>query len=136
MSKKESTGKSTETEVGTLVPQEHGGALRYGGTSKGGTGRPASKVREAARAAFSERLHILEGMADNEDERTTDRIAALKLLADTGGVDKIALTFEEQPETAMTPERLADLLGQIHRIKTVTQLEKLLVGAVKKQARE
>ena len=122
-------------EVHGLVKQEHGGALRTDGTPghRGGKGQPPSKIREAARAAFSERLHILTGIVDNEDERTTDRIGALKLLSDTGGVDKIALTLDEQPETEMTPERVAEIWERLERIKTVKQREKLLIGAAKKQ---
>lgn len=50
--------------MGALIPQPHGGALRNGGTNKGGTGRPPKafkdflaelrtnpKVQEAIRAA-------------------------------------------------------------------------------------
>jgi hypothetical protein len=50
--------------VGELVPQPHGGALRYGGTNKGGTGRPPSEVVERCRGSFYERIPILEEIAD------------------------------------------------------------------------
>lgn len=47
-----STGESSAVPVGALVPQPHGGALRNGGTNKGGTGRPPdawkAKMRELA----------------------------------------------------------------------------------------
>lgn len=44
---KKSTVKSSErVPFGALVPQPHGGALRNGGTNKGGTGRPKEIVRE------------------------------------------------------------------------------------------
>ncbi len=76
---------------------------------------------------------MLTDIADGEKERAADRIAAIKVLADTGGVDKIALTVEEQPEQEMTPERIAGLFEQIQRIKSVRQLERLLVGVAKKQ---
>ncbi len=133
------TKKRKKTNGGTngvaLVKQEHGGGLNTGGTPghRGAGGRPPSAIREAARMAFAERLHVLEAIVDSEDERTSDRIGAMKLLSDTGGVDKIALTIDEQPETEMTPERLAGWFEQIQRIKTVQQLEKLLIGAAKKQ---
>jgi hypothetical protein len=58
----------------------------------------------------------------------------MKVLADTGGVDKIALTVDEQPETQLTPELLSQLWVQIKRIKTVEELEHRLVGAAKEQA--
>lgn len=36
--------------VGALVPQPHGGALRNGGTNRGGPGRPAHAIRDNFRA--------------------------------------------------------------------------------------
>ena len=74
--------------------------------------------------------------SDDEDERSSDRIGAMKVLADTGGVDKIALTVDEQPELEWTPERITDMWERIERIKTIKQLEKLLVSAAKKQGGE
>ncbi len=125
---------------GELVLQPNGkGALRHGsepGTNKGGTGAPPSKVREACRESFGKRIPILETIADNDEARDLDRIAAMAALGKYGGVDKLALTVDEQPEVEMTPERVAGLFEQIQRIKTVKQLEKLLVGAAKKQGGE
>jgi hypothetical protein len=127
--------KKPSVKTSALVPQKHGGALLpgAGGGPQPGAGRPPSKIREAARLAFAERLDVLTGITDGKEERSADRIAAMKVLADTGGVDKIALTVEEQPEQEMTPERIAGLFEQIQRIKTVRQLERLLVGVAKKQ---
>lgn len=115
-----------------LVPQKHGGALQpgAGGGPQPGSGRPPSKIREAARLAFAERIGVLTDIADGSEERSADRIAAMKVLADTGGVDKIALTVDELPEQEMTPERMAGLFDQLQRIKTVRQLEELLVDSV------
>ena len=138
-----------------LVPQKHGELLGrktsgetsgipvvgYGGNNnltpgnpgnKGG-GRQPSKIREAARLAFAERLHVLTDIADNEEERSSDRIGAMKVLADTGGVDKIALTVDELPEEADTPERAARLWEMLERIKNVADLERLMVSHAKKQ---
>lgn len=56
------TGKAT----GELVPQPHGGALRNGGTSKGGPGRTVSEVRVALKQAFAGRMTVLEDIADGE----------------------------------------------------------------------
>ena len=127
--------KKSSVQASALVPQKHGGALLpgAGGGPQPGAGRPPSKIREAARLAFAERLEVLTGIADGDKERSADRIAAMKVLADTGGVDKIALTVDEQPETEWTPERTAEMWERIQRIKTITQLEKLLVAASKKQ---
>ncbi|KKK59117.1 hypothetical protein LCGC14_3037610 [marine sediment metagenome] len=127
--------KQSSVKSSALVPQKHGGALLpgAGGGPQPGAGRPPSKIREAARLAFAERLEVLTGIADGDKERSADRIAAMKVLADTGGVDKIALTVDEQPETEWTPERTAEMWERIQRIKTITQLERLLVAASKKQ---
>lgn len=114
----------------TLIPGNPGNS----GGKPGRSGRPPSKIREAARLAFAERLKVLTNIADDEDGRPTDRIQALKVLADTGGVDKIALALDEQPETeGITPETVARMWEQIKRVKTVEQLEKMLVAAAKKQ---
>lgn len=43
------TTVQTRVPVGTLVPQPHGGALRYGGTNKGGPGRPPTELRRTLR---------------------------------------------------------------------------------------
>jgi len=128
-------GKAVAKTPNKTPTTGHGvnGNLRAGNPGNLGGGRRPHKVREIARESFADRIHILEEIADDGEERSTDRIGALKLLADTGGVDKLALTIDEQPEKEMTPERLGNLFEQIQRIKTVKQLEKLLVGAAKKQ---
>lgn len=56
------------TRAMTKVPQPHGGSLNHGGTkgNKGGTGPPASVIRAACRLAFSERVPLLQALADGE----------------------------------------------------------------------
>ena len=120
-----------------LLEQEHGGALKAGGTPghRGGTGRPPSKIREAARLAFSERIEVLTAIADDEEARASDRIRAIEVLAKAGGVDKLALTEEEQPAAGeLTSEHVADLWEKMERIKSIKEFEKMLVGAAKKQS--
>ena len=109
---------------GGMVAQEHGGALKSGGTSgnRGGSGRPPSAIREHCRGSFAQRVAILEAIADGEplpmtkidgDEEITiqvsaairERTQAIDMLGKYGGVDKLALTTDEQPEDEMTPER-------------------------------
>ena len=128
-------GRDSRTGCPSLVEQQHGGALLSGGIKghRGAGGRPPSAIREAARLAFSERLHVLTGIADGEDERSADRISAMKVLSDTGGVDKIALTVEEQPEQELTPERIKELWESLQTIKSIQTFEKLLVAAATKQ---
>ena len=125
--------KTTKITTGELVAQKHGGALRNGGTNKGGPGRPPSKVRQRCRDSFEERLPFLEGVVDDDEERMSERLKAQEMLGRFGGVDKVALTVDEQPETEMTPERRLALWEQLQRIKTVEEFERLLVGAAKKQ---
>lgn len=63
---KKKTGKKktpAKTPVG-IRPQEHGGALRSGGTNKGGTGRPPSVIRENLRGSFADRVAVIESIAD------------------------------------------------------------------------
>lgn len=44
---RETTDHSTGSiPVGALIPQKHGGALRNGGTNKGGPGRPPNAIRD------------------------------------------------------------------------------------------
>jgi len=138
---------------GGMVAQEHGGALKSGGTpgNKGGTGRPPSAIREHCRGSFAERVAILEDIADGKplsmtkidgDEEITiqvsaairERTQAIDMLGKYGGVDKLALTVDEQPEDEMTPERRLAIWEAIKRIKNVEELEKMMVDAAKKQA--
>lgn len=70
---RQSTGKTSERaaapnvpETGALVRQPHGGALRYGGTNRGGTGRPPSAIREQLRGDFDRRRRILREIADGK----------------------------------------------------------------------
>jgi hypothetical protein len=132
-----------------LVPQPHGGALlpgAGGGAANGSLGgRPPSAIREHCRGAFADRVPILEAIADGKPLKMVkvtaekrlemevsasvkERVQAIDVLAKYGGVDKLALTADEQPEQAMTPERVADMWLRLQQIRTVRQLEKLLVG--------
>jgi hypothetical protein len=57
--------RKNDLPVGVLIPQPHGGAIRNGGTNKGGTGPPPSTVIERCRGSFYDRVHILEELADS-----------------------------------------------------------------------
>lgn len=85
------------TPVAPLAPQPHGGALRIGNPgNKGGTGRPASVIREALRYDFEKRRRKLREIADNKPVRdkdgklgdrpysTADQLKALDLMAKYG----------------------------------------------------
>ena len=83
-----------------MVPRHGRGALLTGGKpgNRGGPGRPPSAIRKRCQDSFEERIPILEGFVDDENEKTSDRIKAHEVLGKYGGVDKIALAVEEQPE--------------------------------------
>ena len=134
-----------------LVRQKHGGAILVGGGGpRPGSGRPPSKIREHCRGSFAKRVTILEAIADGQplpmtrivDGKTIEtqvsaaikeRTQAIDMLGKYGGVAELALTVDEQPEEAHTPERAARLWEMLQRIKSVAALEKLLVDHAKKQ---
>ena len=103
-----------------LIPQPHGGAILSGGTpgQNPGPGRPRAEIKRIALQAFGDRLHILTGIADNTESK--ERIAALKLLADTGD----AL----QP-TALDRELIGELAAAVDQV-----LSELEGGEAAKQA--
>jgi hypothetical protein len=63
MKRKKSTGKTT----GALVPQKHGGALRNGGTNRGGPGRPPDEFKRicAELASREETIAAVEVILSN-----------------------------------------------------------------------
>jgi hypothetical protein len=73
-------------ELPALVPQRHGGALYSGGVPghRGGSGRPASALRERLRGSFEERVVVLEEIADDHTADPQDRIRAIDTLAKYG----------------------------------------------------
>lgn len=118
----ESPVESPESGKGELVPQPHGGAIRRGGTNAGGPGRPPSRIKEALRKDFDERLPLLREIADgvvrlrivptcpecgHESNAMTeaeiravfpqvaDRLRALELMAKLGGLDAVKLPEDE-----------------------------------------
>ena len=93
--------------------------------------------------SFAERIPILEAIADGKplkftrivgDETKTgeisasikERVSAIETLGKYGGVDKLALTPEEQPDRTLTPEKLQDYLERLERAKDIKALEKML----------
>jgi hypothetical protein len=83
---RKSTAKSTGTTP-AKIPQPHGGALNAGGTpgNVGGTGRPASVIRDRLRGSFDDRIAFLEKVTDGAVESTVaDRLKAIDMLARYG----------------------------------------------------
>ena len=90
-----------------LIPQPHGGAILSGGTpgQNPGPGRPRSEIKKAALRAFGDRLHILTKIAD--DEKSNQRIPALRLLADTG---------DASTPTKLDPELIRELSNAVDAV--------------------
>jgi len=130
--------KKAAQTTGALIPQEHGGALRNGGTNEGGFGAPPSVIRERCRDSFYKRVPLLERIADGEEKTkvlvTTgrgedqrhdlidmppelkDRIKALDLLGKYAGLEKITIE-NETPLPPMTHEQAVGLiLGAAERL--------------------
>ena len=124
---KPETSAKTPAEVGR-VKQPHGGALSPGNPgnkgNKNATGRVPehSHLRTHCRGSFAERIPVLEAVADGtplsmtivkDGESQTiqisatikERVQAIETLGKYGGVDKLAIPEDDQPEDRMTPER-------------------------------
>ena len=84
----EKTVKKTATpEVGSLVRQPNGrGALRYGGTNKGGTGRPPNALRGSMREILEKGLPHLEEFVtgDREGAKPSDQLRAIEIAGKFG----------------------------------------------------
>lgn len=121
------TEKSTEKPtVGQLVPQPHGGALRYGGTNAGGTGRPPDEIRAAMRGTLSE---ILPGLLEKYTKGEIDHVRFADFLAKYGLGTKDELSvvspdvvkrLEQQVTVIMGRETWTrdDLLAQLSEVWT------------------
>ena len=79
--------------LGELVPMPHGGALRAGGTNKGGPGRPPAVLRLKSREQY-------ERLLDELNQRDLSMLTATELsqLANTTGRLGGLASDDEQPE--------------------------------------
>ena len=114
-----------KTATKTATSPLSGGVIPLGahpgntGGKKGRSGRLPSKVRDACRLAFSQRLRVLKEIADNPSEDAADRIRAVDTLGKYGGIQKIEHTGADDepliPPGRLAPEemkhRLAAILG-------------------------
>ena len=144
-----SGGLIVQPHGGALLP---GGVVGHVGAG----GRPPKELREDFRDIAERGLDVLEGYVqgkvsvkmvgacekcghEHEDyellptdllllssPKDADRLKALDIAAKYGGVDKLALTPEEQPDRTLTPEKLQDYLERLERAKDIKALEKML----------
>ncbi len=67
-----------------MEPQRHGGALRRGGTNRGGPGRPRSAVRQLALRGAAQAVPRLIAIVTNHSSDPKDVIAAARVLLEFG----------------------------------------------------
>ncbi len=72
------------TAAPVLVPQPHGGALRRGGTNRGGPGRPRDAVRRLAVRGAARAVPRLIKIATDPASEPRDVIAAARVLLEFG----------------------------------------------------
>lgn len=103
--------KPAPSPIPKFVPSHGRGALNYGGTpgNKGGTGRPASKVREAFLAALDGGPEALTKIIQSPQSRDADRIAAIAAAAKIG----LPVQIESVPTTPLTPAERTKRLTQL-----------------------
>jgi hypothetical protein len=117
----ENHGEKHGPTVGELIPQDHGGALRYGGTNKGGTGRPASAIRAACRNAFEESIPAIEAIANDPEASTADRLKAMDMLGKYGLGSRTDITSDDKPVPTMT---MAERVERIRaKLREASQLQ-------------
>jgi hypothetical protein len=94
------------------------------GGKPGRSGRPPSAVREAMREAFADRIHLLEGFADDASLSVSDRLRALEQLARYGLGATVTQTDTEgnTPQTVRVLHQIVDPLDitTTHIVATIT----------------
>lgn len=81
---REQPPKKSPSVTPMRVPAHGRGALRVGGTNRGGPGRPPSLLRRVAREAWFDRVQIITGIADKDTATDGDRLRAMDSLARVG----------------------------------------------------
>lgn len=82
--------------VGELRVGPVGGKLRNGGPNKGGPGRPQGRLVAYAKESLEKRISIAEDIADNAEETSRDRLAALAFLK--GVADPVIKVASTDPD--------------------------------------
>ena len=67
-----------------MQPQQHGGALRRGGTNRGGPGRPRNAVRQLARRGAAQAIPRLIEIVTGKFSDPKDVITAARVLLEFG----------------------------------------------------
>jgi hypothetical protein len=106
------------TAAGALIRQRHGGALRNGGTNRGGTGRPANKAKALALKHYTERIPLLGAIADDLDVEPQQRINAIVELRKGAGLidERGAVTVSDNRQYSAKIVYLPQLGVEVHQI--------------------
>jgi len=113
-----------------MRPQPHGGALRNGGTNKGGTGRPSSEIRRMCKEGFADALPVIVKIAKglqptngNPDPSPSEITRALDVLGKYGlGEQKVEVTEADifvalgdvLPQCGLSKETCDEVLAKLH----------------------
>jgi hypothetical protein len=109
--------------VGAMIPQKHGGALRNGGTNRGGPGRPPVAVRADARHRFDKHLKTLDRIASARKSTDHDKVRAIAVLGRFGmdqnvNIDDVRSALKatnEEIREFLSPEQAEVLIGRIRQ---------------------
>jgi hypothetical protein len=106
------------TAVGELIRQRHGGALRNGGTNRGGPGRPANKAKALALKHYTQRIPLLGALADDPEVEPQQRINAIvELRKGAGLIDGDSITVNDnRTQLAAKIVYLPQLGCEVHQL--------------------
>jgi hypothetical protein len=114
----------TPAKTPEMAPQEHGGAIRRGGTNRGGPGRPPSAIRATAREKFDRLIPKLDQIARARKSKDSDKVRAIDVLGKYGmgqavSVEDVKACLRQTTEEIrefLPPEQAEVLLGRIRPI--------------------
>jgi hypothetical protein len=105
------TTAKTTVPTGTLKPQPHGGAIRHGGTNKGGPGRPPKTYKEFLADCLDDEIGRNEFLSVIRDSHHPAYSTVLaKAMLHVLGAPVRAQSTDANPERPPRVHRLVDLL--------------------------
>lgn len=122
--------------VGALVKQAHGGALRNGGTNRGGPGVAPSALRERLRGSFAQRESVITDIADGKPCQTVRMsLASLSshLVCANCGESEIK---PDSPEAMLVEINVEVSASPKDRLAALDLMAKYGLGALKEVSRE
>ena len=127
----ETTIETSKPKVGELVPRPDGrGALRYGGSNKGGPGATPDALKAAWRCAAAERLPRVLAILDDPDVNPDTVIRGYNMLA-THGIDKVEIHHNITHEARSIMEAVSNVLPSFLDSEQVIACLRAIGDAVK-----